>query len=88
MGVCFTMWQTDTLTLDQLREATQIPEHELRRHVMSLCTPRHKILKKASKVSSRTSQECGMWMLEHLCRMERENRCGISSACVRLPASL
>lgn len=51
------MWQTDTLTLDQLREATQIPEHELRRHVMSLCTPRHKILKKASKVSSRTYEE-------------------------------
>lgn len=48
--VCVCVWQADTLTLEQLREATQIPDAELKRHVMSLCTPRHKILKKASKV--------------------------------------
>lgn len=39
----------DTLTLKQIREETQIPEDELRRHLVSLCTPKHRILKKGSK---------------------------------------
>ena len=40
----------DSFCLDEIRQATQIPEQELRRHLMSLCTPKHKILKKSSKV--------------------------------------
>ncbi|KAL9183407.1 hypothetical protein ACHAXT_005194 [Thalassiosira profunda] len=39
----------DTLTLQQIREATQIPNDELRRHLVSLCTPKHRILRKGSK---------------------------------------
>ncbi|EED88081.1 cullin family-like protein [Thalassiosira pseudonana CCMP1335] len=39
----------DTLTLKQIREEIQIPEDELRRHLVSLCTPKHRILKKGSK---------------------------------------
>lgn len=38
-----------TLTLDEIREATQIVEHELRRHLLSLCTPKVRILNKSSK---------------------------------------
>ena len=39
----------DTLTLKQIRDETQIPEEELRRHLVSLCTPKHRILRKGSK---------------------------------------
>ena len=39
----------DTLTLKQIKEETQIPEDELRRHLVSLCTPKHRILRKGSK---------------------------------------
>jgi cullin 3 len=39
----------DTLTLKQIRDDTQIPEDELRRHLVSLCTPKHRILRKGSK---------------------------------------
>ncbi|KAL3815950.1 hypothetical protein ACHAXA_003571 [Cyclostephanos tholiformis] len=39
----------DTLTLKQIRDDTQIPEEELRRHLVSLCTPKHRILRKGSK---------------------------------------
>ncbi|KAL7535236.1 hypothetical protein ACHAXR_006362 [Thalassiosira sp. AJA248-18] len=39
----------DTLTLKQIREETHIPEDELRRHLVSLCTPKHRILRKGSK---------------------------------------
>ncbi|KAL7505493.1 hypothetical protein ACHAXN_003192 [Cyclotella atomus] len=39
----------DTLTLKQIREETQIPEDELRRHLVSLCTPKCRVLKKGSK---------------------------------------
>jgi len=39
----------DTLTLKQIRDETQIPEDELRRHLVSLCTPKHRILRKGSK---------------------------------------
>lgn len=38
-----------TLTLESIRNATNISENELRRHLLSLCTPKLKILKKASK---------------------------------------
>mmetsp|Transcript_11033 Transcript_11033/g.18170 ORF Transcript_11033/g.18170 Transcript_11033/m.18170 type:complete len:963 (-) Transcript_11033:61-2949(-) len=39
----------DTLTLKQIRDETNIPEDELRRHLVSLCTPKHRILRKGSK---------------------------------------
>lgn len=39
----------DTLTLGQIRSQTHIPDLELRRHLISLCTPKHRILKKGSK---------------------------------------
>lgn len=39
----------DTLTLGQIRCETNIPDQELRRHLISLCTPKHRILKKGSK---------------------------------------
>jgi cullin 3 len=39
----------DVLTLGQIRSETHIPDQELRRHLISLCTPKHRILKKGSK---------------------------------------
>eukprot|EP00569_Conticribra_weissflogii_P005587 CAMPEP_0171347236 /NCGR_PEP_ID=MMETSP0878-20121228/27306_1 /TAXON_ID=67004 /ORGANISM="Thalassiosira weissflogii, Strain CCMP1336" /LENGTH=1035 /DNA_ID=CAMNT_0011851199 /DNA_START=170 /DNA_END=3277 /DNA_ORIENTATION=- len=39
----------DVLTLAQIRNETNIPEDELRRHLVSLCTPKHRILRKGSK---------------------------------------
>lgn len=38
-----------TISLEQIREEVKIPENELRRHLISLCTPKFKILKKSSK---------------------------------------
>jgi len=40
---------SDTLSLDEIQERTSIPEPDLKRHLISLCTPRHKVLKKQSK---------------------------------------
>ncbi len=39
----------DTLTLDEIQKATQMPEAELRRNLISLCTAKYRILRKASK---------------------------------------
>ena len=39
----------DTLSLLEIREQTKIPEEELQRHLISLCTPKHRILRKASR---------------------------------------
>ena len=47
----------DVLTLDQIRTETQIPDQELRRHLISLCTPKHRILKKGSKGKGITSDD-------------------------------
>jgi cullin 3 len=49
--------QTDTLTLGQIRTQTHIPDQELRRHLISLCTPKNRILKKASKGRGITSDD-------------------------------
>lgn len=38
-----------TKTLAQIREATNIPDAELRRHLISLCTPKHRVLRKSSR---------------------------------------
>jgi len=47
----------DVLTLNQIRAETQIPDQELRRHLISLCTPKHRILKKGSKGKGITSDD-------------------------------
>lgn len=47
----------DSLTLGQIRSRTHIPDAELRRHLISLCTPKNKILKKGSKGKGITSDE-------------------------------
>ena len=41
--------EKDTHSLDEIRDATEIPEVELRRHLLSLCTPKLRILIKDSK---------------------------------------
>ena len=38
-----------SLTLGQIRSKTHIPDSELRRHLVSLCTPKHRILRKGSR---------------------------------------
>jgi cullin 3 len=47
----------NTLTLGQIRTQTHIPDSELRRHLISLCTPKHRILRKGSKGRGITSDE-------------------------------
>jgi len=49
--MCILMLFNDkkTLTLGEIRSATRIPDMELRRHLISLCTPKHRILRKGSK---------------------------------------
>ena len=49
--------EKDVLTLNQIRAETQIPDQELRRHLISLCTPKHRILKKGSKGKGITSDD-------------------------------
>lgn len=46
---------SNSLTLGQIRSQTQIPDQELRRHLISLCTPKNRILKKGSKGRGITS---------------------------------
>lgn len=41
--------ENTSLTLGQIRTKTHIPDMELRRHLISLCTPKNRILKKGSK---------------------------------------
>jgi cullin 3 len=41
--------EKDTLSLDEIRHHTNIPEDELRRGILSLCTQKHRILRKSSK---------------------------------------
>jgi cullin 3 len=47
----------DTLTLGQIRAHTHIPDQELRRQLVSLCTPRNRILQKGSKGRGITSDD-------------------------------
>ncbi len=39
----------NSLTLGQIRSKTHVPDSELRRHLVSLCTPKHRILRKGSR---------------------------------------
>eukprot|EP01031_Cornospumella_fuschlensis_P028471 gene28471-34368_t len=41
--------ENSTLTLEEIATQTEIPDLELRQHLLSLCTPKIKILSKASK---------------------------------------
>lgn len=47
----------DVLTLGEIRTKTHIPDLELRRHLISLCTPKNRILKKGSKGRGITSDD-------------------------------
>jgi cullin 3 len=47
----------EVLTLGQIRTMSHIPDSELRRQLISLCTPRHRILKKGSKGKGITSDD-------------------------------
>lgn len=47
----------DVLTLGQIRSMTHIPDTELRRQLISLCTPRNRILIKGSKGKGITSDD-------------------------------
>jgi cullin 3 len=47
----------DTLTLGQIRTHTHIPDMELRRHLISLCTAKHRIIRKGSKGRGITSDD-------------------------------
>lgn len=47
----------ETLTLGQIRTKTHIPDSELRRQLISLCTPRNRILIKGSKGRGITSDD-------------------------------
>lgn len=49
--------ESDVLTLGQIRTRTHIPDSELRRQLISLCTPRNRIIKKGSKGKGITSDE-------------------------------
>jgi len=49
--------EADTLSLNEVRERTAIPETELRRHLLSLCTPKFRILTKLSKVKGITDDD-------------------------------
>lgn len=49
--------QHTTRTLGQIREATHIPDMELRRQLISLCTSRHRILRKGSRGKAIASDE-------------------------------
>lgn len=49
--------EKDTVTLREIRTHTHIPDLELRRHLISLCTPKHRILRKGSKGRGITSDD-------------------------------
>lgn len=59
--MCILLLYSDTdknsFTLGQIRTQTQIPDMELRRHLISLCTPKHRILRKGSKGRGITSDD-------------------------------
>jgi len=48
-----------------------IPEQELRRHLISLCTPKHRILKKASKGKTIATDDTFTFNEEYSCKMKR-----------------
>jgi cullin 3 len=61
----------DTLSLAAIRQATQIQEAELRRHLLSLCTPKHRILNKASKGKGITDDDTFSFNAEYTSKLRR-----------------
>jgi len=61
----------DVLSLGQIRDAVTIPEQELRRHLISLCTPKHKILKKASKGKGISEDDTFSFNAEYTSKLKR-----------------
>lgn len=57
MGILLLFNDSDTLTLGEIRTKTQIPDSELRRHLISLCTPKYRILRKGNKGRGITSDD-------------------------------
>ena len=58
-----------TLSLDQIRAGVgAVPESELRRHLLSLCTPKLRILRKSStgKVSALVDYVCLLCSIEYI----------------------
>lgn len=62
--------RTDTISLDDAREL-QIPESELKRHMISLCTPKHRILKKSSKGKGIGPDETFTFNTEYSSKLKR-----------------
>ncbi|GMI09838.1 hypothetical protein TrRE_jg4936 [Triparma retinervis] len=60
-----------TRTLADIKLATGIPESELKRHLISLCTPKHRILKKASKGKSISADDSFVFNSEFSSKYKR-----------------
>jgi cullin 3 len=63
--------QTDTLSLHDIRDQTGIPEMELRRHLLSLCTPKFKILNKMSKIKGIAEDDCFTFNQSYSSKLKR-----------------
>lgn len=63
--------EADTFSLDAIRQATQIHEPELRRHLLSLCTPKHRILNKASKGKGIAADDTFTFNAEYTSKLRR-----------------
>jgi len=62
--------RTDTISLDDAREL-KIPESELKRHLISLCTPKHRILRKSSKGKGIAANETFTFNTEYSSKLKR-----------------
>jgi cullin 3 len=63
--------ESPTKTLKEIAEATNIPDGELRRHLISLCTPKHRILKKASKGKAIEDDDSFTFNADFTCKLKR-----------------
>lgn len=62
----------DVLTLAQIRSETNIPEDELRRHLVSLCTSKHRLLRKGSKIKGISGDtDTFTYNGDYTCKMKR-----------------
>mmetsp|Transcript_20917 Transcript_20917/g.49317 ORF Transcript_20917/g.49317 Transcript_20917/m.49317 type:complete len:772 (+) Transcript_20917:258-2573(+) len=63
---------TNSLTLGQIRSKTHVPDAELRRHLVSLCTPKHRVLRKGSRGRGITSDDDTFtFNPEYMCKLKR-----------------
>lgn len=58
-------------SLFEIRELTGIPENELRRHLLSLCTPKFKILNKQSKIKGITEDDSFVFNDSYTSKLKR-----------------